>query len=140
MLHTYSSILKWHIVYFTDSVCSVFVTLYVISPCIFIQIIFTWVLLQCELELKAKHANFIVKHSMPLTASKLICLFSEVSICVCFTGPMVLYINYARKLSLCWLVLASVYRGLRKCEVLHKFKCSVTSLQAQLGEVGKILN
>lgn len=47
---------------------------------------------------------------------------------------MVLYINHVRKLLLCWLVLASVYRGLRKCEVLQKFKCSIASYGANWGD------
>lgn len=126
-------------VYFTDSMCSVFASESVISPCVFIQIIFTGVLLQCELELKAKLTNFVVKHSMLPVASKLIYLFSGVSICICFTGPMVLYINYARKLLLCWLVLASVYRGLRKCEVLRKFKCFVTNYKPNWGRLAVLL-
>lgn len=127
-----------YIVYFTDSMCSMFVC--VISPCVFVQIIFTGVLLQCELELKAKCTNFVVKRSMLPMASKPAYLFSEVSVCVCFTGPMVLYINCARKLLLCWLVLASVYRGLRKCEVPRKFKCSVTSYKPYWGRLAVLFH
>jgi len=51
-------------------------------------------------------------------------LFSVVSVCIYFNGPMVLYINCTRKLLLHWLVLANIYRGLRKYKVLCKFKCS----------------
>lgn len=72
-------------------------------------------------------------------ASKLAYLFSEVSICICFTAPMVLYINYARKLLLCWLVLASVYRGLRKCGVLHKFRRAFTSYKPHWGRLAVLL-
>lgn len=73
-------------------------------------------------------------------ASKLIYLFSEVSICICFTGLMVLYINYARKLLLCWLVSASVYRGLKKCEMLHKFKCTVTCYRPHWGRLAVLFH
>lgn len=54
--------------------------------------------MNCQLQLKAELTNFVVKHSMFPAASKLAYLFSEVSICICFTGPMALYINSARKL------------------------------------------
>lgn len=69
--------------------------------------------MNCQLQLKAELTSFVVKHSMLPVASKLAYLFSEGSICICFTGPMALYINSARKLLLCWLVLARVYRGLK---------------------------
>lgn len=129
--------------YFTDSMCSVFVYVCVSFLLVYLYRLFLhWFCYSVnrELQLKAKLRNFVVKHSMLPPATKLAYLFSEVFICICFTGLMVLYINYARKLLLCWLVLASVYRGLRKCEVLRKFKCSVTSYKPNWGRLAVLLS
>lgn len=62
-----------------------------------------WYGVNCERELKAKLTAKFVKCSKLPIASKLIYLFSEISIYIWFTGLVVLYINYVRKLLLCWL-------------------------------------
>lgn len=83
--------------------CSVFVSVSFLFVCLDRLFLHGfWYSVNSELKLKAKLTVKFVKHSKLLIPSKLIYLFSDLSVCICFTSPVVLYINYVGKL-LCWL-------------------------------------